>query len=166
MRTKKWYYPNTKIIKFRDVYVDNKIRRHYFYSLLPKYHKYLEVHYDCKGKITKYIKHKYPRGYYEYLVLMSNGYLKDKMYEESPYCKYIERETKNNFYLTVHRYNLIDGKMMHRSSEYIKNGLIMKMVHYNSFGERIIKTYPDGKKIKVYRKPSDKPSKKFVKKYY
>lgn len=151
------YYPNGKIM-FKDILTPNgKMAKHFFYALKPKYHLYLSVHYDEYGKISKYIKHKYPNGYYEYLELLDNGYLKDKLYKSSPYCKYIEHIIDDDYYLTVYRYNLINNKFIKRSSEYIKNGNIMREKFYNDGKLIADKIYKNGKPIKLYKNKKDQP---------
>jgi len=161
------YYPNGKIM-FKDIFVPLKTSvsytkkqyiplKHLFYIQKPIYHLYLSVHYNDLGKISKYIKHKYPNGYYEYLELHDNGYLKDKLYKSSPYCKYIERNNGKNYYLTVHRYNLINNKFIKRSSEYIKNGNIIHEKFYKNGKLIIDKIYKNGKKIKMYKSKKDQP---------
>jgi hypothetical protein len=109
MDSKLTYYPNGKIM-FKDIFMPNgKIHKHLFYARKPTYHLYLSVEYNENGKISKYVKHKYPHGYYEYLELLDNGYLKDKLYKSSPYCKYIEHEIGKDYHLTllIFRYILI-----------------------------------------------------------
>ncbi len=141
---------------FRDIYKNSKLYRHYVKE--PVHHLYLSVHYNKYGKITKYIKHKYPNGYYEYLELLDNGYLKDKLYKLSPYCKYIEKKDGNNYYLTVHRYNLVNGKFIRRSSEYIKNGMIYCEKSYKN--RKLVKNikYKNGKSIKIYKSSKEQPN--------
>ena len=156
MKTKYVYYPDGKV-RFKDIYKDGKLIKHYFYALEPKHHKYLEVHYNDEGKIKKYIKHKYPKGYYEYLVLLDNGYLKDKLYDTSPYCKYITGEKNGEHFLTVHRYNLLNGKFVKRSSEYIVRGKIMREKFYKNGKLIEDKKYKDGKPIKLYKSKKDQP---------
>lgn len=157
MPTKVTYYPNGEIM-FRDIFTsDGKPSKHFFYALKPKYHLYLSVHYNENGDIQKYIKHKYPSGYYEYLILLDNGYLKDKQYKSSPYCKYIEREIGNDYYLTVHRYNLINGKFIKRSSEYIKNGNIIREKFYKDGKLIADDEYENGRPIKLYKNKTEQP---------
>lgn len=157
MSTKTLMYPNGKIM-FKDFFDENKkLYKHFFYALKPKYHLYLSVHYTGDGKIKKYIKHKYPSGYYEYLELLDNGYLKDKLYLSSPYCKYIEKEYNNDYYLTVHRYNIVDNIFVKRSSEFIKNGLIIQEKFYKNGRLVENKIYENGKPIKLYKNKKDQP---------
>lgn len=150
-------YPNGKL-KFRDLYKKGKIRRHFFYALKPKHHLYLSVAYNSKGEITRYIKHKFPKGYYEYLVLLPNGYLKDKLYKNSPYCKYLEKEVGSDFYLTVHRFDKKEGKFIKRSSEYLKNSLIVREIFYRNGKKVKDKIYKKGKPLKLYSSKKDQPS--------
>lgn len=152
------FYEGTKLPKFKDTYVDGRLKCHYFYSLEPAHHLYLEVRYNNKNQIIKYIKHKYNNGYYEYLTLVNGPdgqkYLKDQLYEASPYCKYIdETDEKGNYHLTVHRFN---HDLSPRSSEYIVNGKIIKEDFYKNGKKETIK-YPGGKDIKLYKKDSDQP---------
>jgi hypothetical protein len=164
METKTIFYeqPELKraLPKFKDVYQDGRLRYHYFYSLVPEHHLYLEVRYNKAGQIIKYIKHRYNSDhYYEYLTTVRGPdgqlYLKDQMYDASPYCKYIEENKPNgDYYLTVHRFNT---DLTPRSSEYIVNGKIMKEDFYNAKGQKKTVRYPNGKDIKLYEKPSDQP---------
>lgn len=156
-------YPDGKIM-FKNIFTPNgKKHKHLFYVRQPRHHLYLSVYYDDNGRISKYIKHKYPSGYYEYLVLLDNGYLKDKLYKSSPYCKYIEREIGDDYHLIVHRYNLINNKFTKRSSEYIKNGNIIREKFYNNGKLVIDKTYKNGKPIKLYKNKTDQPEIKYRK---
>jgi hypothetical protein len=158
MESKLYFYKNGDI-KFKDLFINGKPHKHYFYSQTPSYHLYLSVHYDKHENITRYIKHKYPTGYYEYLIMMPNGLLKDKMYKSSPYCKYIEKIVGDDVYLTVHRYDMTDSKcLVKRSSEYLKNGLILRETFYENGKLISDKTYKKGKPIRLYKSKADQPS--------
>jgi hypothetical protein len=164
METKTIFYetPDLKRAKpkFKDVYKDGQLKYHYFYSLTPEHHLYLEVRYGKDGQIIKYIKHRYNSDtYYEYLTTVrgpdGKTYLKDQMYEESPYCIYSEENKPNgDYYLTVVRYN---HDLTPHSSEYIVNGKIMKEEFYDKSGHKKTYKYPGGKDIKLYVDPKDQP---------
>lgn len=59
--------------------------------------------------------------------------------------------------MTVHRYNLISTKFIKRSSEYIKNGIIMREKFYKNGKLIADKIYENGKHIEIYKSKKDQP---------
>ena len=156
-------YYDDGLVKFVDT-----PRKHYFFARQPEWHLYLEVYYDAPHHIVAYYKYNFaqrhlppgnPRRFYEHLKMCSGkyaGYLRETYRKNAPYCKYIEREDDDgNHYLTVHRYN---DDLYPISSEWIKNGMIIKESEFAQDGTETVHEYPEGTRpITLYVKPSDQP---------